>query len=104
MILPIDDHYRIAGDRYGWAIECKRTRKGKATWEACLWFTFLESAINELANLMVRTSDAQTLAETLAEVKKVSTKLLQALTPRFEVRAHQPEAGQAQNETKEEQC
>ncbi len=85
MILPIDDEYRIKGDKYSWAIQKGRMKQGEITWESVSWFTSLESTVNHLGNLMVRTSDAQTLGEALIAVEEIATKLSQALTTKFEV-------------------
>ena len=85
MILPIDDEYRIKGDKHSWAIQKGRMKQGKITWESVSWFTSLESTVNHLGNLMVRTSDAQTLGDALIAVDKIATKLSQALTTKIEV-------------------
>ena len=85
MILPIDDKYRIMGDKYSWAIQKSRIKKNKTTWESVSWFNSLESTVNHLGNLMVRTSDTQTIREALIAVEKIATKLSQALTIKFEV-------------------
>ena len=91
MILPIDDHYRIAGDKQSWSIQHLRKRRDKTTgeaktvWESYSWFTSLESAVNYLGEMLVRTSDAQTLAEALAETERVTTMLSRALSPEFRV-------------------
>jgi len=81
MILPIDKNYRIAGTPYAWTIEKSRSKKGKKQWEAIKWYGTLDGAVKSLASLMVRTSEARTLAEALEEVETVSTRLCQALTP-----------------------
>ena len=85
MILPIDDDYRIKGDKHSWAIQKGRIKKGEITWESVSWFTSLESTVNHLGQLMVRTSDAQTLADALKEIEKVTTLLTHALSPKFKV-------------------
>jgi len=91
MILPIDDHYRIAGDQQSWSIQHLRKRRDKTTgepktvWESYSWFTSLEATVNYLGEMLVRTSDAQTLAEALAETDRVTTKLSRALSPKFKV-------------------
>ena len=41
--------------------------------------------MNYLGEMLVRTSDAQTLAEALAETNRVTTKLSRALSPKFKV-------------------
>ncbi len=85
MILPIDDEYRIKGDKHSWAIQKGRIKKGEITWESVSWFNSLESTVNHLGNLMVRTSNAQTLADALKEIEKVTTLLTHALSPKFKV-------------------
>ncbi len=85
MILPIDHDYRIKGDKHSWAIEKGRRKEGKITWESISWFTSFESAVNNLGDLMVRTSDAKTLGEALIAVEMITTKLSQALTTKFEI-------------------
>jgi len=85
MIVPIDDEYRIKGDKYSWAIQKGRMKQGKINWESVSWFNSLESTVNHLGNLMVRTSDAQTLGDALIAVEEIATKLSQALTTKFEV-------------------
>ena len=85
MILPIDDDYRIKGDKHSWAIQKGRMREGEITWESVSWFTSVESTVNHLGQLMVRTSDAQTLADALKEIEKVTTLLTHALSPKFKV-------------------
>jgi len=85
MILPIDDDYRIMGDKYSWAIQKGRMKQGEITWESVSWFNSLESTVNHLGNLMVRTSDAETLSDALIVVEEIATKLSQALTTKFEV-------------------
>ena len=61
MIIPINDRYRIASDPRQWMIQEPRTRNGETEWESKYYFGTLESAVKELRELMVRTSDAQTL-------------------------------------------
>jgi len=85
MILPIDDEYRIKGDKHSWAIQKGRMKQGEITWESISWFNSLESAVNHLGDLMVRTSNAQTLGDALIVVEEIATKLTQALTTKFEV-------------------
>ena len=89
MILPIDEKYRIKSDEHCWHIQKARTRtkdgKKVKDWESFKWVTSPESAVNILGELMVRTSDAQTLGEALIEIEKITTTLSQALTPKFRV-------------------
>ena len=89
MILRINDQYRIKGDQHSWVIERVRKRKknGKVVhqWQSFQWYTSLEAAVNYLGERLVRTSDAQTLAEALAETDRVTTMLSRALSPEFRV-------------------
>ncbi len=85
MILPIDDEYRIKSDKYSWAIQKAKMRKSEITWQSISWFTSIESTVNNLGQLMFRTSDAKTLAEALVEIEKIATLLTHALSPEFEV-------------------
>lgn len=85
MILPIDDDYRIMGGKHSWAIQKAKMKESEIAWESISWFTSLESTVNHLGQLMVRTSDAQTLADALKEIEKVTTLLTHALSPKFKV-------------------
>jgi hypothetical protein len=67
-----------------WMIQRRRTRNGEPSWESKLFFPALQGAINELGELMVRESHAQTLADALVVVENVTTTLSQALTTRLE--------------------
>ena len=84
MIIPINDRYRIASDPRQWMIQEPRTRNGETEWESKYYFGTLESAVKELRELMVRTSDAQTLVDALADVEKATTILSQARTLQLE--------------------
>ena len=84
MIIPINDRYRIASDPRQWMIQEPRTRNGETEWESRYYFGTLESAVMELREVMVRTSDAQTLVDALADVEKVTTILSQARTLQLE--------------------
>ena len=84
MLIPINDQFRIKSDSMQWMIQTRRSRNGKPSWESKLFFPTLQGAINELGELMVRRSGAQTLAEALETVEKVTTTLSPALTPQLE--------------------
>ena len=84
MIIPVNDRYRIASDPRQWMIQEPRTRNGEADWESRYYFGTLESAVKELREVMVRTSDGETLVDDLAAIEKVTTTLSQALTPHSE--------------------
>ena len=86
MILPIDENYRITSDQFQWIVQKRRTRKGQEDWKNLAYCAGLEHAVNELAQHRIRTSNAQTLADALAEIENVVTTLTQALTPQFDVK------------------
>jgi hypothetical protein len=89
MILPIDAKYRLAADRYCWTIQEYRGKRRQSLaerWEPVSWHPSLESAVNALSHLMLRTSEARTLADSLMEVDRITTTLCHALSPMFEVR------------------
>ncbi len=80
MIIPINEQYRIATDPYQWIIQTKRTRCGRKEWRAETYHPTFESALQSLGELMVRQSNAETLADALDAVKTITTQLSQALT------------------------
>jgi len=84
MILHINDRFRITSDARQWIIQQARTRNGCKSWQSKWFFPTFESALRELGQLMVRTSDARTLADALDDVEKVTTTLSQALTVNHE--------------------
>ena len=84
MLIPINERYRIASDSRQWMIQESRTRNGAIEWQSKYYFGTIHSVVKELGELMVRTSDAQTLVDALADVEKVTTILSHALTPHSE--------------------
>ena len=84
MLIQINDQFRIKSDSMQWMIQTRRSRNGKPSWESKLFFPTLQGAINELGELMVRESKAQTLVDALVAVENVTTVLSQALTSRLE--------------------
>ena len=81
MILPIDDVYRIASDNYQWIIQRRRKKKDQEIWESVSFYPSFSSALNSLAESMVRDSNTEGLSEALVAVKNVATTLSHALTP-----------------------
>ena len=84
MLIPINERYRITSDSRQWIIQQARTRNGHKSWQSKWFFPTFESALRELGQLMVRTSDAQTLVDALADVEKATTILSQARTLQLE--------------------
>ena len=83
MIVPINEQYRIITDPYQWIVQKKRARKGKDDWESVTYHPTFPSAFQSLGELMVRRSDAATLADALVDVENVTTTLSQVLAPEF---------------------
>jgi len=93
MIIPVNEQYRIASDSLQWIVQKARTRNGKKDWESKygkkdweskFFYPTFESALRGIGELMVRRSDAETLADAIGDVEMVSTTLSQALTIRIE--------------------
>ena len=63
MIVPINEQYRITTDPYQWIVQKKRTRKDQDDWESVTYHPTFRSAVQSLGELMVRRSDAATLAD-----------------------------------------
>ncbi len=84
MRIPITDQYALTSTEYAWAISKSKKRKhhGKdvTDWEAIRWYSTLEGAAKALGDMMLRQSDATTLAEAMAEVERISEMLCKALT------------------------
>jgi len=91
MILRLDDRYAITSDQHSWAIaeQIQRTRRGHTVteWQPILWYPSLEKACSGFVQLSLRVSDAESLAEALAEAEQAAAKLCAALQPQFEVKA-----------------
>lgn len=85
MIIPIDERWRIASDQRQWIIQEIRTRNGEIEWEPQLYFSSLPRAIKALGEMMVRLSDAQTVADALVDIDNVVTTLSRAIPTQFEV-------------------
>ena len=83
MIVPINEQYRITTDPYQWIVQKKRTRKDQDDWESVTYHPTFPSAVQSLGELMVRRSDAATLADAMVDVEYITTTLSQALAPEF---------------------
>lgn len=86
MIIPIDEEWRIATDEYQWIVQRSQVagdnsrNPGSIRWINQSFHGSLDSAIRSLGQRMLRTSNAETLAEALEVFKNVSDTLSQALT------------------------
>jgi len=85
MFLPINDQYRLAADSRCWVIEEKRSRKRKGEireeWTPIRWYSTLGQAVESYAEFRLRTSEARNVVEALAEIKRITAELCEALRP-----------------------
>ena len=93
MIIPISKKYRIATDSLQWMLQSPRKQKGKNGKQKTVWVPFayfgsLQQCIESLGQRLVRQSNAETVAEAIEDIDRITTKLCQALTPQFEVRVN----------------
>lgn len=88
-MIQITDNLCLKANKHSWILLKLRgrTRNGKMTkeWESFKWFTSLEGAINGCVNHLLMISDADTLDKVLDEHKKIHTKLLQAIPPKYKI-------------------
>ena len=81
--LQITDQYLISTDKYQYIVNVPRTRKGGSGWEPESYHPTFEGALQNIGERLVRCSDAQTLADAIADVENVTTTLSQVLAPEF---------------------
>ena len=90
MIIPIDKQHRIASDKRSWNIQTIRRRKknGKTSevWESVRYHPSIGAAFNDLADELLRESEATTFLEAHQDMEKIINKFSQALQPRFEIK------------------
>lgn len=78
MIIPISERYRIESNRYCWEVQEAHSRKHRRTgkpeieWRGISWYGSLENACAGLAELCLRTADTRTVAEAVAEARRVA--------------------------------
>ena len=89
MRIPIDNQFAIGADQHSWHLMKRVTRKrdDNATdeWRPIRWYTSLQDACNGYAQLRLRTCEAQSVAELLAEAENTVAALCAALHPQFKV-------------------
>ena len=83
MKLRISNQYLISTDNYQNIVNTPRTRKGGPDWEAESYHPTLQGALQHVGERLVRGSDAQTLADAIADVENVTTTLSQAVRDQF---------------------
>ncbi len=89
MNILLNDGYRLSADKYQWMIQKKKKnpdKDGNEVWESMSFHPTPEAAIKHHANLLVRTSEAETLQEALDQIDRVISSLTLALNGNFEVK------------------
>ena len=81
--LQITDQYLITTDEFQYIVNRKRTRKGKPDWDPESYHPTFQGALQNIGERLVRGSDAQTLADAIADVENVTTTLSQAVRDQF---------------------
>ena len=87
MIIDIDDKYAIKSDsrQYMLCVKAEKTKKRPDGLKPIQYYHKLENLIQNLAEMMLRTSDAQGVLEVLEENKRILHTLAGALSPHFDV-------------------
>lgn len=84
MIIPITKSLRLASDERQWMVHRLRRYKGAERFEPVSFHGTLEHAIESLQQRMVRGSNAETLADALADMKNISATLSRALSAHYQ--------------------
>ncbi len=90
MVIPINDRYRIKGDKYQYMVQkyepwTDKEGKLREEWHSTQYFTSVSSAVQWLYEMRLRTSDAETYAEVLAKSDELIRELTGALSKQFYV-------------------
>ena len=95
MKIAINDKYRLKSDVNQWMIQVfSPTVKKPDNWKSIKYFHDPTSAVTELAQMMIRSSDAETLVDALEDARNITTHVVNALTPNFDVKYRYQEKGQ----------
>jgi hypothetical protein len=92
MIIPIDGKYRLKSDVNQWMLQRSKIVKNPDTgekeieWQSFKYFHDPSNAVNALVQMLIRSSDAATLVDALDDAKNVTSRVLAALNPHFEVK------------------
>ena len=87
MQLRINDEYRIKSDAHCWMIQKRQNFTDKNTGEkierfvSIKYYSTLDQTVKNLGQLMLRTSEAETLTQALEKIDRITTTLCRALTP-----------------------
>ena len=92
MKIPLNNGYRLASDKRQWMVQryegtaTSGKRAGEEIWRSLSFHPTATKAVSHHAETLVRLSDAETLDQAIADVKKITDELTKALqAPEFEV-------------------
>ena len=81
MNIQITPEYRISSDVYQWKVEKHApTKQDGNNYKSISYHNTVQGAVNSLGQRMIRTSEAQTLADALKDVENVTETLTHAFT------------------------
>ncbi len=79
MIIPLSKEYRVRGTEHCWQLEKRRVRKDKHEWQAYKYFQTLGEAVGAACRREVRLHPADSLAEALQAVDKITDRYNEVL-------------------------
>ncbi len=79
MIIPLSEEYRVRGTEHCWQLEKRRVRKDKHEWQAYKYFQTLGEAVGAACRREVRLHPADSLAEALQAVDKITDRYNEVL-------------------------
>ncbi len=79
MIISLSKEYRVRGTEHCWQLEKRRVRKDKHEWQAYKYFQTLGEAVGAACRREVRLHPADSLAEALQAVDKITDRYNEVL-------------------------
>ena len=83
MIIQITEEYRISSDSNQWMVQ-KYSGINKKThepvWQSISYYSSLDTLVSALSDKLLRESDASTISEALAEIKRIGALFKNLLT------------------------
>ena len=87
MFLQIDNEYALETDAHNWIVSVKTTEPKAGTfWKGVAFYNTLESAVNGLIDRKIKLSNANTLQESLSDIKDIVGVVTEALSPKYEIK------------------
>ncbi len=86
MRINLSDDLRIAGTKYAWELQRRRTVKGEDCWRAYKWFRSFAMAVQEAVHSEIREHPANDLAEAIEAVDSVVQRYAQLIPCEFEIK------------------